>query len=186
MYVRDKNLPHLGGNKKGGNSQTFTPKVWNYLLQQFEVKTVLDVGCGEGYSAEWFMFNGCDVIAIDGLEGNVIVASSKNIKAVIVDLTKNAFHKEVDLVWCCEVLEHIDETYLGNIFETLSSGKIVAITHGLPGQRGYHHVNNQPPQYWLDLFKKNGFIYLESESLRARQLSEGVYFQRTGMIFKRI
>jgi hypothetical protein len=37
---------------------------------------------------------------------------------------------------------------------------LVFVTHGQPGQEGYHHVNLQPSSWWIDKFEENGFAYL--------------------------
>ena len=32
----------------------------------------------------------------------------------------------------------------------LANAPIIVRTHGLPGQPGHHHVNNQPQEYWIE------------------------------------
>lgn len=36
--------PHLGGNIAEGDPFTFAPKVWDYLIKRFAVRSVLDLG----------------------------------------------------------------------------------------------------------------------------------------------
>ena len=47
-------LKHLGGNTIGGNAQTFYPELWFWMIQTLGIKTVLDVGCGEGHALREF------------------------------------------------------------------------------------------------------------------------------------
>ena len=37
---------HLGGNIAGGDPASFYPGLWAWLVSEFKVKTVLDIGCG--------------------------------------------------------------------------------------------------------------------------------------------
>ena len=39
--------------------------------------------------------------------------------------------------------------------------KYVVVTAAPPGQPGHHHVNCRPTEYWIDVFKKYGFEFLE-------------------------
>src|SRR6476469_8966838 len=50
------------------------------------------------------------------------------------DLTKGPVFTRVDLVRCQEVVEHIEERYLGNLPESFATGKYVPMTHAQPGQ----------------------------------------------------
>lgn len=75
---------------------------------------------------------------------------------------------EFDLGWCYEFVEHVKEEFIDNFMQTFSRCKHVAMTHGVPGQSGFHHVNCQLPQYWIDVFEEYNFEYLECESLNLR------------------
>ena len=88
-----------------------------------------------------------------------------------------------DLSWCCEFLEHIDEEYIPNFMATFKKSKIAAVTHALPGQEGYHHVNERDDAYWIEQFKKYGFEYSEEDSMKYRAVNEATYFPVSGMIF---
>lgn len=157
----DPNKPHLGGNFLELNPSTYSPPVWDYLIKKYKIKSVLDVGSGTGYAAKWFADHGVEATAIDGLEYNVKNAVYPTVQ---VDLTETSFTKEVDLVHCIEVVEHVEEKFLDNLLDTLCCGKYILMTHALPGQDGHHHVNCQPKDYWLDHLSKRGFRELENES----------------------
>ncbi len=73
-----------------------------------------------------------------------------------------------------------------HLMETFRSGRHVAITHAAPGDDGYHHVNCQPDQYWIDGFRQAGFEYLEELTREARGVVpyEEMHFRRSGLIFR--
>ena len=76
--------------------------------------------------------------------------------------------KKYDMTWCCEFVEHVEDQYLHNFMKTFNMFDVVAMTHGVPGQPGYHHVNCQESEYWIKLLSDYGFEYLESTSLSLR------------------
>ena len=189
-YVIDKKQKHLGGNIHGGDPNCWTPKLWNWLNKKFEIKTVLDVGCGEGHTLKYFKSLGCIVIGVDGLRENVDNSIVDGITCL--DLTKQSFSiSTVDLVWCCEVVEHIEERYIGYLLKALVNGRIIAMTHAEPGQEGYHHVNCKPAKYWIELMDMMGYDILIDETnigrSKAGKKATGrtTFFSQTGLIFKR-
>jgi hypothetical protein len=54
--------------------------------------------------------------------------------------------------------------------KTFEKCKVVAMTHAVPGQPGYHHVNCQPAEYWIKKLEGIGFKYNEELSLECRNL----------------
>lgn len=70
----DGSEAHMGGNIIEGDPYTFSPRVWDYLTQRFNIQSVLDLGSGKGYSAAYFFNKGARVIAVDGLFENVEAA----------------------------------------------------------------------------------------------------------------
>jgi hypothetical protein len=102
-------------------------------------------------------------------------------------LTAGEVFTRVDLVYCQEVVEHIDEKDLGNDLNSFASGKYVLMTHALPGQGGYHHVNCQPSDYWIDHLSERGFRLLAEDTHRISVLAQrdgATYLTNTGMIFE--
>lgn len=175
----------LGGFVAGGDPRTFEANLWDALITDYQVKSVLDVGCGEGYSSKYFQDRGLKVLAIDGSKEALKKAVFKGI--VIHDYTEGIYspHLEYDLAWCCEFVEHVEEQYMDNYFATLKKAKIVAMTHALPGQGGYHHVNEKPAEYWIGKFKERGFDFDLERSKIYQEIAQGIYFRKTGMILVR-
>jgi SAM-dependent methyltransferase len=174
---------HLGGNIREGDPFTFSPTVWKYITDRFAVKSVLDLGSGLGYSANYFYRLGMQVVAVDGLRENVAGAIYPTLK---FDLAIGAVECNVDLVHCQEVVEHIDEAHLENLLRSLACGKFVLMTHALPGQGGYHHVNEKPTEYWVGHMARHNCVVLEEDTKRIRRLASedgALFLARTGMLF---
>jgi SAM-dependent methyltransferase len=174
---------HLGGNVAAGDPFTYCPSVCDYVIGRFAIASVLDLGSGSGNASEYFFRKGLRVIAADGLRQNI---ESSLYPTVQIDLTKTPIISRIDLVHCQEVVEHIDEYYLDNLLDSLACGRVVLMTHALPGQDGHHHVNLQPPEYWMSHLASRGLNFVEEDSLRVRKLAErdgAEYMQRTGMVF---
>lgn len=176
----DSNYPHLGGNFLELNPSTYSPPVWNYIITNFNISSVLDVGSGTGYAAKWFADQGITTTAIDGLPFNI---DNAVYPTELVDLTKQSFSIEVDLVHSIELVEHVEEKYLDNLLDTLCCGKYLVMTHGLPGQEGHHHVNCQPKDYWLNHLADRNFIEMPLESSKLKILAKKAKHLKESIIF---
>lgn len=183
-YAIDDNNLHLGGNFVEGDPATFSPTAWKYIIDKFNVKNVLDVGSGRGYASKWFLDQGLTVTAIDGLDDNI---NNSIIPAIKHDLITGPFICKTDFVNCIEVVEHIEEKYLDNLLTTLCNGSLLLMTHAVPGQDGWHHVNCQESHYWIDHLKQRNFILLEDDSKKIQELADqdgAAHIARNGLLFQ--
>jgi len=173
---------HLGGYIEGGDPYTFCSLLWKQLIRDFQVKSVLDIGCAEGHAMQWFAEHGCEVRGVEGCN----TAIRNNLMPQFVDqhdfVTGPWTGPPVDLVWCCEVLEHVKEQYLPNLMAAMN-GRVAAVTAAPPGQGGYHHVNLQAPRYWIAKFAEIGFKYDDLATRRYRTQGEEKWFYHNGLIF---
>ena len=175
--------PHLGGNIRFGDPETYSPRVWDYVVDRFGVRSVMDLGSGSGNAAYYFHRKGLAVVAVDGLKENI---ASAIYPTVLCDLTKEPVIAQVDLVHCQEVVEHIEERYLDNLLASLMCGKYILMTNALPGQGGHHHVNLQPTEYWINHLVQRGcqLLALDSNRIRALAQADGApYLAATGTLF---
>ena len=182
QFASNIDSPHVGGNILEGDPNTFAPSVWDYLIRRFSLTSVLDLGSGMGYSAKYFYNHGLQVLAVDGMEENCLGAVYPTVH---IDLTKSKVLANVDLVHCQEVVEHIEEKYLDNLLSSLACGKFIVMTNALPGQGGYHHVNEQPTGYWVDHLRNYRYEVLLDDTNRIRKLAEqdgAVYLSKTGLV----
>lgn len=185
QVLRSDRGPHLGGNIAHGDPYRFAPRVCEYLIKRFAIRSMLDLGSGQGHTAALFHRQGVVALACDGLMRNL----EQNVHPTILcDLVQAPFVCRVDLVWCQEVAEHIEEESVGNLVQSLTSGNVIMMTHALPGQGGFHHVNCKDRPYWSDLLSGAGYSLAEEDTSRVRTLaaSEGaIYIAQTGLIFLR-
>lgn len=181
--MTDKSNMHLGGNISYGDPATFAPTVWNYVIDRFCIKSVLDLGSGLGFASDYFFKKGLKVVAIEGMTENV---EKSLYPAIQHDLTKGPIYSKVDLVHCQEVVEHIEEKYLDNLLTTMSCGKYLLMTNALPGQGGHHHVNEQPTEYWIKHLTDRGLLLLVEDSNRVRKMAGedgAVFLAATALVF---
>jgi len=166
---------HLGGTNTSGDPSTFIhPNVWGHLVNNFGVKSILDIGCGFGFAIKFIKdnFEGVDV---DGVEGSPKVVDLCLFPDNITqhDYTTGAFvpDKTYDLGWSTEFVEHVEEKYAYNFIETFKKCKYVAFTFASIGQGGHHHVNENTQEYWVDKMSESNFEFLEKETLELRDLA---------------
>lgn len=107
-------------------------------------------------------------MAVDGSVNNLY---SQVFPIYLHDIRIMPVNCDVDLVWCQEVVEHIEETYVSNLIESLACGRTIVMTHAAPGQPGHHHVNCQPPEYWIEKVTARGYDYFEDDTKRVRMLA---------------
>lgn len=178
---------HLGGwYEKDGN--TYMPDVWDRLIQEYGIRSVVDVGCGSGINTLYFKDKGCRVL---GVEGDAAAIAVSKIPADVVghDYTLGPFAPDGDwdLGWSSEFLEHVDEQYQANYMATFKKCKHLCITHAVPNQPGYHHVNCKDDGYWLARFTEQGFTFDPAMTawLRSTDVFKAGWGRCTLMMFHR-
>lgn len=183
---------HLGGFYTTADPPSQCPKMWKYIIDKFDIKSVIDVGCGMGYGIVEFL-KYCDEVV--GIDGSPYALENSPVTDYIFqhDYTIGELETEdkYDLCWCCEFVEHVEARYIDNFLSTFAFAKYVAMTHAVPGQGGHHHVNCQPKEYWIDHMARYGFEYDEEVTNELKEISktEGDYsphFLSTGLFFKKV
>ena len=170
---------HLGGHC--GITHT-DAAVLQLLRGRFEVRTLLDVGCGPGGMAAVARAQGVRWIGIDGDPA----VCERPPYPLRWDLTIGPYTAaRVDLVWCVEVVEHVEAAYLFNLLTTFRCGRVLFMTHAVPGQEGHHHVNCQPSTYWIEALERDGWRFDDDATLAARQAATDLYTRATGLVFVR-
>lgn len=189
-FVTDPANPHLGGNLEGGDPGTrYDRCVWPWALERFSPSSMLDVGCAEGYVVRWFKDHQVDSFGVDGLPFNVECARRSQISAAVHDLTTGPYvhPTPLDLIWCCDVMEHIAEEFLPNVMATFQQAPVVLLTTGtdLHAAEGWHHVTNKPESFWVAWMKRGGFELDKDATTEARGRCEGGWFKHLGHVFIR-
>jgi SAM-dependent methyltransferase len=187
---------HLGGCSRSGDPATWTPGVWDFLIENLNVQSVIDIGCGFGHSTEYFSKK---IPTVTGVEGSSAAVNSSLVKNLIDlhDYSESPYIPSIifDLAWSCEFVEHVEERFMQNFIETFKKSKYVAMTYASPGQGGHHHVNEQPESYWIEKMQRNGFHFMSEMTQKVREVafSDGArwnpiysdnHFAHRGLIFK--
>jgi hypothetical protein len=177
---------HLGGHFNFTNNDF---GAFQYIKQKFNIKSMVDIGCGPGGMLGLAQGQGVKSLGIDG---DFTLEYPEGLDVRIHDFTTNTIEVDMhDLGWSVEFLEHIEEQYLVNVFPVFKKCKYIVCTHALPGQPGHHHVNCQSPEYWLDVFSKNGFEFDEATTNEVRENSTlnypndppQAFMRKTGLFF---
>jgi len=188
LKLSDNKLPeHLGGHK-GRTHLDFG--VLEYMIETYNIKNMLDIGCGPGGIVDLATDKGLNAVGIDG---DYTVSRSKN-KFVIHDYTKgpSTIIESFDLIWSCEFVEHVEEIYLPNFMEDFKKGKFVVMTFS--EKSGHHHVNCKPASYWINQFEKANFKFdpIETDIIRNKstmnidKLKKKQFVKNAGLFFQNL
>jgi len=131
------------------------------VLQLLPVRSVLDVGCGDGSWLRVFQKLGVDdILGIDGeyVTGDLLQIPQDNFRAV--DLTKPfSVGRVFDLAISLEVAEHLPaESALAFVESLTRQAPLVLFSAAIPKQGGNHHLNEQWPDKWAELFKEHDYV----------------------------
>lgn len=177
---------HLGGYIPGGDVHSYYPALFDWLVEELGVRSVIDVGCGEGHALDYFRALGCFTRGVDGIP-------QRGLQGFIChDYETGPYEPGVpfDVCWSCEFVEHIEERFAPNFLATFASAELVLMTHAVPGQNGWHHVNCQPDAYWIARLASVDYRLDEELTARTRALAaengrQTNYYRDTGLAFRR-
>jgi len=118
-----------------------------------EKKSIVDFGCGRG---DWLRFaKELGASRILGLDTFALEKFQIDIPIEYVNLTEPVrLPDHWDVAMCLEVGEHLPETAAATLVQSLvNAAPLVLFSAAAPGQGGVHHINEQPPEFWYDLFR---------------------------------
>lgn len=166
---------HLGGHFDTTNTDEATLV---YLIERYAITSMLDVGCGPGGMLDLARSHGLIAQGIDG-DPNLIHPDVFHHDYTFGPL----IWPKVDLIWCVEFVEHIEARYIPNFLATFRAGRVLLLSHALPGQGGHHHVNEQPRAYWAHHLSRTGFEEDAVATTWLRHNALNRYIQATGMVW---
>jgi SAM-dependent methyltransferase len=152
-------MKHLGGWIEGGDPWTHMPDIWGYLVLKYNISSVLDIGCGTGYNLKWFRdFRKAHVMGVEGDTNALEKLFIPKENIAVWDYSTGPFETKIkyDLCICTEFAEHVEAQYENNWLHTMKKCRYILFSHAVPGQGGYHHVNEQNKDYWIKRFNKIG------------------------------
>jgi 2-polyprenyl-3-methyl-5-hydroxy-6-metoxy-1,4-benzoquinol methylase len=192
VELPDRRRPYMGGHYVADTE--WDDDLVNHLVDRFDIKSVLDLGCGLGLTLDRFASKGVKCWGVEG-NANVIDGPCKaKERLYVVDFTKQAvvFPNRFDLVWCVEVLEHVPREYEANVIRSIVAnvGRIAFVSAAEPGQPGYGHINCQPRANWIEKFALQGLRYVaRTNSILSSLTDVGPFgpnfLKRNGMILER-
>lgn len=144
-------------------SKTSAKEISALLMNRYNPESVVDVGCGTGaFALEFINLGISEVIGYEGDWMRDAATLLEKSRYVFCDITTEIEIKgKFDLCLCLEVGEHLEESSARTLVTNLTSlSKRIAFSAAIPNQGGNHHVNEQWPGYWAELFAERDF-YLE-------------------------
>ena len=134
--------------------------ILSQLLRHFAPESILDVGCGLGTWLQVAQSLGVnDVLGIEGdwLDRNLARIPQQRIVNLDLERTFD-LGRRFDLVICLEVAEHLHAKAAAPFVESLvRHADVLLFSAAIPFQGGHHHVNEQFPEYWSQLFHRFGY-----------------------------
>lgn len=132
------------------------------LVNQFELRGVVDVGAGNGKFAEALGLLGVGARSFDLRESPAVFVLDLA-QAVPADARERATNDWGGpwLTTCLDALEHIGHADLGSALHALNlltaNYLLVTISHRPSSQHNRFHASVLPPDTWMDLFHHAGF-----------------------------
>jgi len=119
--------------------------------------TAVDVGCGTGFLLAKLARRGVEVTGVEGSRHAIAVSHVPghvirwNLERALPPLG------HFDVCLCIEVAEHLPRrSAAGLVAGLVGLSGVVVFTAATPGQGGTLHVNEQPHEFWVDLFRAHG------------------------------
>ena len=139
---------------------TFFDRIAERVITDTHPNTVLDAGCAKGFLVECFRNRGIDAYGID-ISSYAIDCVHPSIKAYCsVGSITEPFSHHYDLIICIEVLEHLPRDIAEQTIANLCRHAEDIIFSSSPvDYKEITHYNVQPPEYWVNLFARNGYIH---------------------------
>jgi SAM-dependent methyltransferase len=134
------------------------------LQKYVSPKSVVDLGCGVGtWLATFRKMGAVDILGLDGDYVNPEFLEIPRESFRPTDVSRPVhLDRQFDLAMSVEVAEHLPAQHAAIFVQTLSRlAPIVLFSAAIPFQGGVNHVNEQWPQYWSDLFEKEGFVCID-------------------------
>jgi hypothetical protein len=131
------------------------------VIEMFQVKSVVDVGCGVG---TWLRaFNESGVSDVFGIDGDYVTSSQLLVpedKFHAHDLSKPLhIDRRFDCCISLEVAEHLPPSSSEDFVASLTSlSDIVLFSAAIPNQGGVMHINERWQSYWVKLFSIHGYV----------------------------
>jgi hypothetical protein len=133
------------------------------LMDYFQPRSVIDLGCGDGTWLKVFLEHGVEkILGIDGYaQSEILQIPSENfLSHNLCEFLK--VDETFDMALSLEVAEHLPQKCLDTYISSLIRlAPIVIFSAAIPHQGGVGHVSEYWQGWWADQFRKRGFVVLD-------------------------
>lgn len=152
-----------------------------FVLQPV-IKSVVDIGCGDGSYVKYMQSAGLDVI---GYDGNPLTEDITSGQCFCADFSEPQYLGIHDAVLCLEVGEHIPADYETVFLDNLArhAEKVIILSWAIPGQGGFGHVNERSNAYIIEIMKLYGWSIDWEKTGYLREMASVAWFKDTVMVF---
>ncbi len=149
------------------------------------VASAVDVGCGVGTWLSVLQARGAEVV--QGFDGPWVERS-------LLEIPEDAFQsadlekpiragQRYDLCISLEVAEHVSPENAGQFVDSLTGlSDFILFSAAIPRQGGTHHVNEQWPEYWSELFAQRDYVLRDIIRRRVWDNTEIPFWYRQNMM----
>jgi SAM-dependent methyltransferase len=129
------------------------------IVECFQPKTLIDVGCGTGALLEAFRNLNCQVLGLEYSEAGLAYCKRRQLSVRKFNIENDDLDGErFDAAVSFEVAEHISPWSADKFVDLLCNlSPLVVMSAATPGQGGLDHVNEQPHSYWIGKFERRGY-----------------------------
>lgn len=137
----------------------FNDSVAEEIVKRIAPKKTLDAGCGKGFLVEAMRKRGVEAYGMD-ISAYAIAEVAADVRQFCsVSSLTEPMEEHYDLITCIEVLEHLPEE---DAIKAVKKFCLHSKTVLFSSMANYlhpddTHINLHPREYWIELFRRNGF-----------------------------
>lgn len=173
-------MPSHFGDEKLKQRTKYKPdykKLANSISKNIDFRSMIDIGCAQGFLMELFLERNIKVKGIEVSE-DAIKFAPKRLKSHIEVGDFSQASGSYDLVCCVEVAEHIDPARSQELVNKLCSlsEHYIYFTAAPPGQDGRGHINCRPHEKWMKWFNESKYFVNQSVTDKIKSDLEDVEY----------
>mmetsp|Transcript_17572 Transcript_17572/g.47900 ORF Transcript_17572/g.47900 Transcript_17572/m.47900 type:complete len:243 (+) Transcript_17572:3-731(+) len=140
------------------------------MIQEMNIHSLLDVGCGRGVSTSWFSDHGVKVLCVEGSSDAKQQSALDDPETQMVehDYSRGPWWPQdtYDAVWSVEFLEHVGLNHQFNYISTFRKAALLFVSTSRWG--GWHHVEVHEDEWWKLKYESYGFRFSEELTKEVR------------------
>ncbi len=175
----------------------YQTKTFQWYIDKFKPKSVVDFGCGIGTYLKTAFDNGIKELKGYDIGGEFAkkytpaevqqfieykdctkpISFSHSISSQNPDFLKKVKNTSYDCIISFETAEHIDpegtDVFINNIIAAAERIKsTILFTAAPPGQEGCGHINMHPKEFWIDKFFNQSFGFIKPDEELTKEISQ--------------